>query len=140
MSPSLGQRRDGLFYRLPVFQGPSSSFLVPLLVLSNNPGWRCEDKPPAPADDGNSKMWEGGGGEGGGGKGEVGSITGRSCHKDHFCRDKGFVTNVCFSRQNSAFVATKICLSRQNYACRDRTFVATNTYSSRQNFCLDKYF
>lgn len=29
--------------RLPVFQGPSSSFLVPLVGLSNLPSWRCPD-------------------------------------------------------------------------------------------------
>ena len=34
---------------------------------------------------------------------------------DDFCRDKSFVaTNVCFSRQNTSFVATKVCLF-----CRD---------------------
>ncbi|XP_076460509.1 solute carrier family 23 member 1-like [Babylonia areolata] len=29
--------------RLPVFQGPSSSFLVPLVGMSTLPGWRCTD-------------------------------------------------------------------------------------------------
>ena len=39
-----------------------------------------------------------------------------------FCCDK----NV---RQNTSFVATKVCLSRQKYACCDKhVFVATNTF------------
>ena len=39
-------------------------------------------------------------------------IIGGSCHKYHFCRDKCFVaTNTRFSRENTPFVATKVCLS-----------------------------
>ena len=66
------------------------------------------------------------------------SIIGGSCHKYHFCRDKIRL------------------LSRQKYACRDKTFVATNVLPrqayfcrnkrrvlsclSRQNFCRDNFF
>ena len=62
------------------------------------------------------------------------AIIGGSCHKSHFCSDKYvFVaTNMCFSRQNTSFVATKVSLQRQNYVCRDKTFVATN-------ICRDKH-
>ena len=42
--------------------------------------------------------------------------TGGSCHRYHFCRDKSFVAT------NTSFVATKVCLSRQKYACRDKRF------------------
>ena len=71
------------------------------------------------------------------------AIIGGSCHKYHFCSDKYvFVaTNMCLSRQNKSFVATKVCLSRQNVylscICRD-IYVATNTYLLRQTFCRDK--
>ena len=56
---------------------------------------------------------------------------------------------MCLSRQNTSFVATKVCLQRQNfyrykimfvttkYFCRDKTFVATNILS-QQTFCRDK--
>ena len=59
-------------------------------------------------------------------------------------------TNMCLSRQNTSFVATKVMfittklLSPQNYVCHDKTFVATKlcvtewpgsfTCLSRQNF------
>ena len=41
----------------------------------------------------------------------------------------GAATSIIFvaTRQNASFVATKVCLSRQNYVCRDKRFVATNT-------------
>ena len=62
------------------------------------------------------------------------SITGGSCHKYNFCRDKHFVAT------NTSFVATKVCLSRQNICsdkimfCLDKhTFVATN-------ICREKSF
>ena len=57
-------------------------------------------------------------------------ITGWSCHKTHFCRDKSFVAiNTCFSRQNTSFIATKVCLSRHNF-CRDKKiFFATKHLS-----------
>ena len=74
-------------------------------------------------------------------------IIGRSCHKYHFCHDKGFVaTNTCLSRHKTSlsclsrqkmsfiatkvccFVATKLCLSRRNI------FVLTNTCLSRQAY------
>jgi len=50
-------------------------------------------------------------------------ITGRSCHKYNFCRDKSFITtNACLSQQNifvtsnkHTFVMTKDVLSRQNW-------------------------
>ena len=41
------------------------------------------------------------------------TITGGSCHKYHFCRDKHFVaTNTCLSWQNTSFVTTKLLLWR----------------------------
>ena len=53
---------------------------------------------------------------------ELYPVNGGSCHKNHFCRDVSFVaTNTCLLRQ------TRICrdktrfLSRQKYACRDKT-------------------
>ena len=79
-------------------------------------------------------------------------IIGWSCHKYHFCRNKSFVaSNTCLSQRKfclnkytfvttkdtfccdkHVFVTTKVCLSRQNYVCRDKclswhdkTFVAT---------------
>ena len=74
------------------------------------------------------------------------------------CRDKHvFVpTKHVFCRKKStSFVATKVCLSRQNYVCHDKAFVVTNicrdkhefdksfvstrTRLSRQNFCHDKH-
>ena len=38
------------------------------------------------------------------------------------------------SQQNTFFVSTKVCLSRQTYFCRDKTFVATNIYCDKRNF------
>ena len=75
------------------------------------------------------------------------SITGGSCHKYHFCRNKKFVmTHTCLSQQNTcllqqnmsfvttkvccSFVMTKLCLSWQNI------FVAANIILSWQKFCL----
>ena len=52
-------------------------------------------------------------------------ITGGSCHKYHFGRDKSFV-------DKSMLVVTKV-LSRKNYVCRDKTFVTTY-------ICRDKQF
>ena len=72
------------------------------------------------------------------------SVIGGSCYKYHFCCDKRFVaTDTCLSRQNTSFVATKVCrdksfiakeLSRQNIFCRDRTFVTTNICREKHNF------
>ena len=61
------------------------------------------------------------------------NIIGGSCHKYHFCRDKYVfvMTNTCFSWQNTSFVATKVCLSRQNFG-------VTNIIFSRKMFCHDK--
>ena len=53
------------------------------------------------------------------------------------------------SRQNMSFVATKVCLSQQNFChdkylsrqtqlCRDKSFVPTSILLSQQNFCRDK--
>ena len=69
------------------------------------------------------------------------TITGGSCHKYHFCRDKQvfIATNRCLSRQNMSFVATKVCLSGQNF-CRDKhIFVATNVLPLQAYFCPDKH-
>ena len=61
------------------------------------------------------------------------TIIGGSCHKSHFCRDK----SLCLSRQNTSFVATKVCLSRQKLCvCRDKCFVATNIFLSRPKLYL----
>ena len=43
-------------------------------------------------------------------------------------------TNMCLSRQNTSFVATKVCLQRQNF-CRAIIIFVTTKY-----FCRDKYF
>ena len=57
-------------------------------------------------------------------------ITGGSCHRYHFYRDKSKFRHLCYKR---VFVATKhVFLSRQKYAC-DKTFVAT------KRFCCDKH-
>ena len=65
------------------------------------------------------------------------TITGGSCHKYHFCRDKSFVaTNTCLSRQNPSFAATKVSLSREKYFCRDKSFVATSILLSCQKTCF----
>ena len=61
-----------------------------------------------------------------------------SCHKYHFCRNKGFVTTntcLCVCHDNHMFV----CLSQQKYACRNKPFVATNIFLSWQQFCHDKH-
>ena len=49
------------------------------------------------------------------------------------------------SRQNTSFVASNICLSRQTYFCRNKSFVATNIWRDIHNFvatnvnvCRDK--
>ena len=58
-----------------------------------------------------------------------------------FVAIKRFVaTNMCLSRQNTSFITTKVCLSRQNF-CRDKImFVATITCLSRQKYtCRDKH-
>ena len=78
-------------------------------------------------------------------------ITGGSCHKYHFCRDK--TTRVCHDKH--IFVKTNTCLSRQNYTCLSQAyfcqdkhlfvatklhvFVATSILLSRKtHFCRDK--
>ena len=87
------------------------------------------------------------------------TITGRSCHKYHFCHDKHMfvTTNMCSSQQNTSFVTTKVCLSRklllrQNYVCRDKYLswqqILTkdvfcqdkHVFLSQQNFCQDKIY
>ena len=81
------------------------------------------------------------------------SIIGESCHKYYFCREKrqtclcrDKISNVIFWRQKfcrgkhifvstkSCFVATHMCLSRQN-----TYFVATKVLSRQAYFCLDKH-
>ena len=45
-----------------------------------------------------------------------------------FCHDKGFVAiNMCLSRQSTPFVATKLCLPRQNF-CPDKIMFVTIKY------------
>ena len=63
------------------------------------------------------------------------SIIGRSSHEYNFCRDKHFdtrfvATNISCDQYHwlelsLARTATRRLLSRQKYACRDKTFVAT---------------
>ena len=72
------------------------------------------------------------------------SIIGGSCHKYHFCRDKGLSPKDCrdkhvFCGDKSMFVATNVFLSRQAYFCRDK-HVTNQTCLSRQNVCRDKNY
>ena len=69
------------------------------------------------------------------------NISGVSCDKfvcflsrRTFCREKHvFVaTNMCLLRQNTSFVGTKVCLSQQNFM--------TKLCLSWQNVCRDTYF
>ena len=50
------------------------------------------------------------------------------------------LTQVSFlSRQNTSFVATNVCLSRQNYVCLDKCIVAIKVCLPRQTYvCHDK--
>ena len=75
----------------------------------------------------------------------VHTIIGRSWREYHFCRDKTILSRVCRDK-------TRL-LSRQKFACRDKTFVVTNIFCRdkimfvstnvlcvlRQIFCHDKY-
>ena len=75
-------------------------------------------------------------------------ITGGSCHKYHFCRDK----HVFIATKHAVFVATKLYLSRQiifvstNPLTLSHTFVATKdvfyrdkiVLSRQAYFCRDK--
>ena len=56
-----------------------------------------------------------------------------------FCCDKKFCH--VFSRQNTSFVATKVCLPRQNFCCDKIISVATNTTELfvETNICRDKH-
>ena len=64
-------------------------------------------------------------------------MIGGSCHKYNFCRDKSFVaikhvfaaTNTCLLRQNTSFVATKLCLSRQKYVHAFFIFLSGNKHT-----------
>ena len=76
-----------------------------------------------------------------------------SCHEYHFCRDRSFLyvfvsTKHVFCCDKSMLAAAKLLL-RQNYVCRDKTFVVTDTclsqqayecfvMTNRQNVCCDK--
>ena len=73
----------------------------------------------------------------------------------NICRDKhNFVAKslllsqqMCLLRQNTFFVATKVCLSQQNFCCdgqvllllRQKYFVATSKILSRQKFWRGKH-
>ena len=46
-------------------------------------------------------------------------------------------TNTCLLWQNTSFVATKVCLSRQSFCCHKHIFVTTQLLS-RQTFCRNK--
>ena len=55
-------------------------------------------------------------------------ITGGSCHKYNFCRDKSFVAadkTYLLSRQNYVCLDNRRVLSQETHVCRDKTFVAT---------------
>ena len=61
------------------------------------------------------------------------AITGGSCHKYHFCRDKSFVvtnTGHVFCHNKNMLVATKLCLSQQN------VFGTTSILLSWQKTCI----
>ena len=69
------------------------------------------------------------------------AISGGSCHKYHFCRDK------TQTHKNTSFVATKVCLPRENF-CRNKImFVTTSigvcrdkhTFDATKDFCCDKH-
>ena len=72
------------------------------------------------------------------------SITGESCHKYHFCRDKThLLSRQKYAYRDKGFVATSILLSRQARVCRDKTHVCRDkrTVLSRQTYaCRDKTF
>ena len=53
------------------------------------------------------------------------SVTGGSCYKYIFCRDK-------------SFVATNTCLSPQRRVCRDKTRLLSRQKNVFRHFCLDK--
>ena len=66
------------------------------------------------------------------------SSIGENCRKYHFCRDKHV-----FKATKKSFVATKVCLPRQNFCrdkkiCRDKTFVATNICRDKHVFVATK--
>ena len=76
--------------------------------------------------------WEGWGGLGGGGvEGEGGggrvSMAGAAASINFVATN---TTDTCLSRQNTSFVSTKVCLSRQNYVLSRQT---------REMFCCDKH-
>ena len=68
-------------------------------------------------------------------------ITGRSCHKYHFCHAKTFVmTNMCLLQQTHVCYDKTRLLSRQKYACRDKhVFVVANIILSRQKLWHGKH-
>ena len=72
------------------------------------------------------------------------SIIGGRCHKYNFCCDKCFVTtNTCLSWKNTSFVTTKVGLSWENLSWEnrdDKTFVATNKFSSQHVLSWQAYF
>ena len=51
---------------------------------------------------------------------------------------QGAATSIIFVTAN-VLVMTKRLLSRQKYACHDKSFVITKLCSSQQNFCVDKH-
>ena len=91
--------------------------------------------------------------------GALRTVTGGSCHKYHFCRDKHvfclnktrLLSRQKYTTHDKSFVATKR-LSRQIFVetklctyhfCRDKSCIATNTwcrdkYLSQQKFCRNK--
>ena len=65
-------------------------------------------------------------------------ITGGSCHKYLFGRNKSFVvTNSCLSRQNMSFVTTKVYLW-QNLCRNKHNFITTKVLLQQAYFCRNK--
>ena len=70
-------------------------------------------------------------------------IIGGSCHKYNFCRDKSIVATItCLSRQDTSFVATKVCLPRKMF-CRDKhvsinTAYIRNTHEKKKKHSLQQ--
>ena len=56
------------------------------------------------------------------------TIIGGSCHKYNFCRDKTrLLSFVATNTATKVILSSNLPLSRQRYACHNKTFVATNT-------------
>ena len=63
-------------------------------------------------------------------------------NQSSICNKSSAATNTCLSwqTQNMSFVVTKVCLSRQNYVCCDKSFVMTNTWCDKHMFVVTNMF